>query len=72
MRSSKSAIHSTSRLYFMCFLAVVSLAFGMRADAQDDSNFDVAGMQAIRGTVAKVDGDSIFVRLRGGVEYKVR
>jgi hypothetical protein len=55
----------------MCFLAVVSLAFGMRADAQDDSNFDVAGMQAIRGTVAKVDGDSIFVRLRGGVEYKV-
>jgi hypothetical protein len=71
MSSSKSAIHVTSRSSSICFFLALSVVLGARASAQDDSNFDVAGMQAIRGTVAKVDGSSIFVKLRSGMEYKV-
>lgn len=39
--------------------------------AQDDSNFDIAGLQAIRGTVTRVAGDNVFVKLAGGTLYEV-
>ena len=71
MNPSRSAIHSTSSPFSVCLLVAVSLSVWVRAAAQDDSNFDVAGMQAIRGTVAKVDGSSLLVKLRSGMEYKV-
>jgi hypothetical protein len=55
----------------ICIGLLAGGCIGAGAAAQDDTNFDVAGMQAIRGTVAKVEGSSIFVKLRGGAEYKV-
>ncbi len=39
--------------------------------AQDDSNFDIAGLQAIRGTVARTDGSSVFVKVHDGTVYQV-
>ena len=41
------------------------------AHAQDDSNFDIAGLQAIRGTVARTSGSSIFVKVQDGTVYQV-
>ncbi len=39
--------------------------------AQEDSSFDIAGLQAIRGTVARVAGNSVFVKSPSGVVYEV-
>lgn len=38
---------------------------------QDDSNFDIAGLQAIRGTVQRVAGPNVFVKLHNGTVYQV-
>ena len=38
---------------------------------QDDSGFDIAGMQAIRGTVARVSGPDVFVKAHDGTVYEV-
>ena len=39
--------------------------------AQEDSNFDIAGLQAIRGTVARTSGSSVFVKTHDGTVYQV-
>ncbi len=44
----------------------------MPADAQEDSNFDIAGLQAIRGTVARTTGSSVFVKTLNGTIYEVQ
>ena len=41
------------------------------ARPQDDSNFDIAGLQAIRGTVARVAGSSVYVKVHDGLVYQV-
>ena len=41
------------------------------AQAQDDSNFDIAGLQMLRGVVSRVSGDNVFVKLRDGAMYEV-
>ncbi|RRA48616.1 hypothetical protein [Acidipila sp. EB88] len=41
------------------------------ARAQEDSNFDIAGLQAIRGTVARTSGSSVFVKVHDGTVYQV-
>jgi hypothetical protein len=41
------------------------------AFAQDDSNFDIAGLQAIRGVVSRVAGSSVFVKIQNGMLYQV-
>ena len=38
---------------------------------QDDSSFDIAGLQAIRGTVARVAGGAVFVKVHDGTLYQV-
>ena len=53
-------------------LCVAACATAPRiSSAQNDANFDVAGMQAIRGQVTKVNGSSLFVKLGSGAEYQV-
>ena len=50
------------------------LAAGLLAASarpQDDSNFDIAGLQAIRGTVARVAGGSVYVKAPDGSMYQV-
>lgn len=49
----------------------LALAAGSLALAQEDSNFDIAGMQAIRGTVARTAGSSVFVKVHDGTVYQV-
>ncbi len=44
---------------------------GACACAQEDSNFDIAGLQAIRGTVARTAGTSVFVKVHDGTVYQV-
>ncbi len=54
--------------------AALLLAFGLMttpARPQDDSNFDIAGLQAIRGTVARVAGGNVFVKAPDGTVYQV-
>ena len=41
------------------------------AGAQEDSNFDIAGLQAIRGVVARTSGSSVFVKAQDGTVYEV-
>jgi hypothetical protein len=41
------------------------------AFAQDDSNFDIAGLQAIRGVVSRVSGSSVFLKTQNGTLYQV-
>ena len=47
-------------------------AAGLPAGAQEDSNFDIAGLQAIRGTVARTSGSSVFVKTHDGTIYEVQ
>ncbi len=47
------------------------LAASVFAHAQEDSNFDIAGLQAIRGTVARTAGSSVFVKVHDGTVYQV-
>ncbi len=41
------------------------------ASAQDDSGFDIAGLQAIRGVVDRVASGSVYVKVRSGTVYQV-
>ncbi len=41
------------------------------AFAQDDSNFDIAGLQAIRGVVSRVAGSSVYLKTQNGTLYQV-
>ena len=41
------------------------------AGAQEDSNFDIAGLQAIRGVVARTSESSVFVKAQDGTVYEV-
>ena len=50
---------------------VLSVSLLGSGRAQEDSNFDIAGLQAIRGTVARTEGSSVFVKLRDGTVYQV-
>lgn len=40
--------------------------------AQDDSAFDIAGLQAIRGDVVRTSGSSVFVKVHSGALYEVQ
>lgn len=51
--------------------ATLGLLICLSAGAQDDTNFDIAGLQAIRGTVSKVEGSSVYVKSPGGSVYQV-
>lgn len=61
--------------YVRRLLPVACLALAVWAGpilpAQEDSNFDIAGMQAIRGTVARTAGSSVFVKVHDGTVYQV-
>ncbi len=60
------------RKHTQIFLALcMGASLPPKATAQDDSNFDIAGLQAIRGTVARTAGSSIFVKERDGTVYEV-
>ncbi len=41
------------------------------AAAQDDSAFDIPGLQALRGTVARTAGSSVFIKVQSGIVYEV-
>jgi hypothetical protein len=66
----QSATYSIFRWIGVFLLGMASIASAQDGPG-DASGFDVAGMQAIRGTVARVEGSSLVVKLRGGVEYQV-
>ncbi len=51
-----------------CFAVTLPLS----ASAQEDSSFDIAGLQAIRGTVARTSGSSVFVKVHDGTVYEVQ
>ena len=59
----------------MRFRILISFCCGLfalaAAGAQDDSNFDIAGLQAIRGTVARTAGSSVYVKVHDGTVYQV-
>ena len=52
-------------------LSLTALLLPSLARSQDDSNFDIAGLQAIRGTVARVAGGSVYVKAPDGTMYQV-
>jgi hypothetical protein len=52
-------------LVMPCLLAVGTFA------AQDDSAFDIAGLQAIRGVVVKTTAENVFVKVHSGTVYEV-
>ncbi len=57
-----------------CTGAAFTLLFASRVSplgAQEDSNFDIAGMQAIRGSVVRIAGSSVFVKVHDGTVYQV-
>jgi hypothetical protein len=66
----QSATHSIFRWIGLFSLVVASLASAQEGPG-DGAGVDVAGMQAIRGTVARVEGSSLLVKLHGGAEYQV-
>ncbi len=53
-------------------LSAALCAIPALAPAQEDSAFDIAGLQAIRGTVARTDGGSVFVKVQSGTVYEVQ
>lgn len=53
----------------MLFCCLLSAAPCLHA--QEDSAFDIAGLQAIRGTVDRVAGSSVFVKSVSGTVYEV-
>ena len=58
--------HAVPRLLLAAAVMWVFTAF-----AQDDSGFDIAGLQAIRGVVDRVGGGSIYVKVHSGTVYQV-
>ncbi len=52
-------------------LLLTLFAQTLSGSAQEDSSFDIAGLQAIRGTVARTAGSSVYVKLRDGTVYQV-
>ncbi len=52
------------------FLSLAMTAWSC-AQAQEDSNFDIAGLQAIRGVVTRTAGSSVFVKGQDGTVYEV-
>ena len=65
------AIDTAVRAISTALLAVGCLVSPQVSAAQNDANFDVAGMQAIRGKVAEIDGGTLLVKLSSGTEYQV-
>jgi len=64
-----SSSFSTQRL----FGALLSIALPcLNAQAQEDSNFDIAGLQAIRGTVERTAGSSVYVKVHDGTVYQMQ
>lgn len=69
-----NSANADRRLRARLLAAVCLLMLGSAAgslSAQEDSEFDIAGMQAIRGTVARVAGSQVYVKARSGVVYQV-
>ncbi len=60
-----------SRLFRNTLLAAVCVLPGVQTYAQDDSNFDIAGLQAIRGTVSRTANGSVYVKVHDGTVYQV-
>lgn len=63
-------------MHLQSFLPIAALAAllipaGPALHAQEDSNFDIAGLQAIRGTVVRTGGSSVFVKVHDGTVYQV-
>lgn len=54
------------------FVCLVLLSQATQAFSQDDSAFDIAGLQAIRGSVVKTTASSVFVKVESGTVYEVK
>jgi hypothetical protein len=54
------------------FITITLLFYATGAFSQDDSAFDVAGLEAIRGSVVKTTGSSVFVKVQSGTLYEVQ
>ncbi len=64
----------SSHFRSLCRIALpglLAVGLGAGAHGQEDSNFDIAGLQAIRGTVSRVAGSSVFVKVQAGTVYQV-
>ena len=59
--------YAVPRLLFCLMIAIQILP----ASAQDDSGFDIAGLQAIRGVVDRVANGSLYIKVRNGTVYQV-
>ncbi len=57
------------RTALLCCLALAAPAL---VRAQEDSAFDIAGLEAIRGTVTRTDKASVFLQTPSGVMYEVQ
>ncbi len=52
-------------------LTALAMISAVRATAVQDGPVEIAGLEAIRGSVVRVAGDNYFVKTPGGLVYKV-
>ena len=73
---ARNFIHNFGRIFarpaaIQTLLVASSLLCLPGAQAQEDSAFDIAGMQAIRGTVTRTAGSTVYVKAHDGTLYQV-
>ncbi len=70
-KAVKTKRTASQRTWAWLVLGASGLLLSLPLQAQEDSNFDIAGMQAIRGVVAKLSGSSVFLKTTSGMVYQV-